>query len=53
MTFNNVKFLLNDKIAEIDSPDPNKTILDYIRKDLKKQVPKKDVLKVAVVHVLL
>ena len=36
MTFNNVKFLLNDKIAEIDSPDPNKTILDYIRKDLKK-----------------
>ncbi len=36
MTYNNVKFLLNDKIVKIDSPDPNKTILNYIRTDLKK-----------------
>jgi xanthine dehydrogenase small subunit len=31
-----VKFLLNDKILEINSPDPNQTILNYIRTELKK-----------------
>jgi len=31
-----VKFLLNNKILEINSPDPNQTILNYIRTDLKK-----------------
>ena len=36
MIFSTVKFLLNDKILEINSPDPNQTILDYIRTDLKK-----------------
>ena len=36
MIFSTVKFLLNNKILEIDSPDPNQTILDYIRTDLKK-----------------
>ena len=36
MIFNSVKFLLNNKILEINNPDPNQTILDYIRTDLKK-----------------
>jgi len=31
-----VKFLLNNKILEINSPDPNQTILNYIRTELKK-----------------
>jgi len=31
-----VKFLLNDKILEIKNPDPNQTILNYIRTELKK-----------------
>jgi len=33
---NTVKFLLNDKILEINSPDPNQTILNYVRTELKK-----------------
>ena len=36
MISSTVKFLLNNKILEIDSPDPNQTILNYIRTDLKK-----------------
>ena len=28
--------LLNDKIIEIKNPDPNQTILNFIRSDLKK-----------------
>ena len=36
MISNTVKFLLNDKILEINSPDPNQTILNYIRTELKK-----------------
>ena len=36
MISNTVKFLLNDKILEINSPDPNETILNYIRTELKK-----------------
>ena len=36
MISSTVKFLLNDKILEIDSPDPNQTILNYLRTDLKK-----------------
>ena len=36
MISSTVKFLLNDKILEIDSPDPNQTILNYLRSDLKK-----------------
>ena len=36
MIFSSVKFLLNNKILEINNPDPNQTILDYIRTDLKK-----------------
>ena len=36
MISNSVKFLLNDKILEIKKPDPNQTILNYIRTELKK-----------------
>ena len=36
MISNSVKFLLNDKILEIKNPDPNQTILNYIRTELKK-----------------
>jgi xanthine dehydrogenase small subunit len=31
-----VKFLLNDKLIEIKNPDPNQTLLNYIRTELKK-----------------
>ena len=36
MISNSVKFLLNDKLLEIKNPDPNQTILNYIRTELKK-----------------
>ena len=35
MTSNIIKFILNDRIQEIHNPDPNETILDYIRLRLK------------------
>ncbi len=31
-----VKFLFNDKILELSNPDPNQTILNFIRTELKK-----------------
>ena len=31
-----VKFLFNDKILELNNPDPNQTILNFIRTELKK-----------------
>ena len=36
MISSSVKFLLNNKILEIKNPDPNQTILNYIRTELKK-----------------
>ena len=36
MTSSIIKFILNDKIQEIHNPDPNETILNYIRLKLKK-----------------
>jgi len=36
MTSNIIKFILNDRIQEIHNPDPNETILNYIRLRLKK-----------------
>jgi len=36
MTSNIIKFILNDKVHEIHNPDPNETILNYIRLRLKK-----------------
>ena len=36
MISDTVKFLLNDKIIEINNPDPNQTILNYVRTELKK-----------------
>ena len=35
MVSNTIKFLFNNKIYKIKNPDPNKTILNYIRTDLK------------------
>ncbi len=36
MVSDKIQFLLNNKIHEIKNPDPNKTILSYVRDDLKK-----------------
>ena len=36
MTSNIIKFILNDRIQEIHNPNPNETILNYIRLKLKK-----------------
>jgi len=36
MVSNTIKFVYNNKIRSIKNPDPNKTVLDYIRNDLKK-----------------
>ena len=36
MDSNTIKFLYNEKILELKNPDPNQTILNYIRTDLKK-----------------
>ncbi len=35
MASNTIQFLFSDKIYKIKNPDPNKTILNYIRNDLK------------------
>ena len=35
MVSDSIKFLFNNKIFKIKNPDPNKTILNYIRNDLK------------------
>ena len=36
MISSSVKFLLNDKLIVIKNPDPNQTLLNYIRTELKK-----------------
>ena len=36
MTSNTIKFILGEKIHVVDNPDPNETILNYIRLKLKK-----------------
>ena len=36
MVSNTIKFIYNNRICSIENPDPNKTVLDYIRNDLKK-----------------
>ena len=36
MVSNTIQFIYNNKICSIKNPDPNKTVLDYIRNDLKK-----------------
>ncbi len=35
MVSDTIQFLFNNKIFKIKNPDPNKTILNYIRNDLK------------------
>ena len=53
MVSDTIQFLLNNKIHKIKNPDPNKTILNYIRDDLKRLELKKDVQKGDVVRVQL
>jgi xanthine dehydrogenase small subunit len=36
MVSNIIQFIYNNQICSIKNPDPNKTVLDYIRNDLKK-----------------
>ena len=36
MVSNKIKFIFNNKIYKLENPDPNKTILNYVRNDLKK-----------------
>ena len=36
MLSNTIQFLFENKIYKIKNPDPNKTILNYVRDDLKK-----------------
>ena len=36
MTSNTIKFIFENQIQEIKNPDPNETILNYIRLKLKK-----------------
>ena len=36
MVSNTIQFLFENKICKIKNPDPNKTILNYVRDDLKK-----------------
>lgn len=50
MVSNTIQFIYNNQICSIKNPDPNKTVLDYIRNDLKKKMElKKVVQKVGVV----
>ena len=53
MDSNSIRFIFEDKIKEIENPDPNETILNLIRLRLKKTGTKKAVPKVAVEPVLL
>ena len=36
MTTQKVQFLFSDKIFELNNPDPNQTLLNFIRTELKK-----------------
>ena len=36
MVSNTIQFIYNNQICSIKNPDPNKTVLEYIRNDLKK-----------------
>ena len=52
MTSSAIQFIWNNKILKIDNPDPNETLLNFIRlkikkkQELKKGVPKEDVVLV-------
>ena len=50
MISNFISFVRKDRIVEIKNPDPNETLLNYIRIKLKKLALKKAVQKVAVGH---
>ena len=53
MVSDTIQFIYNNKIFKIKNPDPNQTILDFIRSDLKKLEQRKGVQKADVEHVLL
>ena len=40
MNSNIIKFVHEDQITEVKNPDPNETLLNYIRTNLKKTGPK-------------
>ena len=50
MSSNNISFVHKDRIIDIKNPDPNETLLNYIRTKLKKLELKKVVPKVAAEH---
>ena len=45
MVSNTIQFIYNNQICSIENPDPNKTVLDGVRNDLKKMELKKGVLE--------
>ena len=45
-----IKFVWKNKILEVNNPDPNETLLNFIRSKLKELEPKKVVLKEVVEH---
>ncbi len=50
MPSNIIKFVNSERIIEIQNPDPNETLLNFIRTKLKKLVQKKVAPKVDVEH---
>ena len=51
MSTNKVQFIYENKLIELENPDPNQTILNFIREELKKKALKRVVRKVDVVLV--
>ena len=45
MNTNKVQFIFENKLIELDNPDPNQTLLNFIREELKKKVPRRVVPK--------
>ena len=45
MVSDTIQFLFSNQIYKIKNPDPNKTILSYVRDDLKKLGPKRVALR--------
>ena len=50
MTSNIIKFIWGNKIHEIHNPDPNETILNYVRLKLKRTGTKEGCAEVDVEH---
>ena len=50
MVSNIIQFVYNNKIINLNNPDPNRTILDYIRSDLKQKGTKEGCAEEGVEH---